>query len=103
MPQTLTFPLTLTPTGHLLAVEQDSPLDIGSCVTSILSTPPGWRIDDPDFGRPPLLAFRQGGVDVQQIADSVHTYEPRATGDIVASTIDDQYRQNVRIDSTGRR
>lgn len=102
MTKTLTFPLTITPTGSLQAVEQDTPPDVASCVASILRTPQGWRIDDPDFGRPNGLLFQQGGVDPQQIADTLAEWEPRATGDIVTQTVTESGTQNVQINPTGR-
>ena len=97
----LTWPLRITRTGQFVQAEQDSDADVASCVLAIMSTPQGWRMDNPEFGRPKHLLFSQGGVDPQAIADALSDQEPRATPTIVASLVTDG-RQDVAIDPTGR-
>lgn len=101
MSTTLTFPLTITPTGQLHAVDQDTPQDIASCVGAIMRTPPGWRLDTPDFGQPAGLLFQQNGVSPQAVADAINEWEPRADGTIVAQAVTEQGTQNVQINPTG--
>lgn len=67
---TLTWPLRVAPNGSLAAVEQDTVEDIESRITAILSYPLGWRDDNPAFGRP-KITFRQGGVDVTELAHAI--------------------------------
>ncbi len=95
-PQTLTWPLRLAPNGTLATVEQDTEADLVSCTIGILATPQGWCDDLPEFGRPRVL-FRQGGVNPQEIADSISEWESRVTPSIVAQAIR-EVSQRVTID-----
>jgi hypothetical protein len=93
--KTLVWPLRLE-NGRLAQADQDSPADVESCVTAILSYPRGWRPDNVNFGRPELL-FQEGGVDIAAIAEALSDMEPRATPDIVASVLE-KGRQTVGVE-----
>lgn len=95
---TLVWPVDVDPlTGNLRVAEQGSDADVGSCVKSVLATPKGWRIDDPKFGRP-QTEWQQGGVDEAALANAVLAYEQRATPDVIAQAIADDFSQRVTID-----
>jgi hypothetical protein len=92
----LTWPLRVAADGELATVEQNSPEDVQSCVTAILSYPREWRPDNMDFGRPDDVLFAEGGADVAAIAEALTDLEPRVTPDIVASAIE-QGHQGIKV------
>src|SRR3954471_17166589 len=64
--------------GHADCVEQDSHDDVFQCVTAILKTPRGARLDLPDFGiKEPL--FDEGGPDIAEITAASEAHEDRAS------------------------
>jgi phage baseplate assembly protein W len=63
-------------TGKPGIADQDSPLDVASCVVNIVSCPKGAHPTDPDFGIDPLL-FQTVPIDTAAIIDAVQQQEPR--------------------------
>lgn len=71
----LALPLTISDSGRLVTIEQDSAEDIAQCVALILDTRPGERAAFPEFGLPdPLFA----DLDIDEIAETVQRWEERA-------------------------
>lgn len=93
----LDWPVRVGANGHLASNEQDSIDDIASCVAVSLLTPPGYRIDEPEFGsRPdfPLLPL-----DISGLASQLARDEPRAQLDFR----DDAFtRADLELRITGR-
>lgn len=58
-------------------VEQDSLEEITQCVETILKTPLGSRMENPEFGVPDS-AFLEGGADLEDLALAISQWEPRA-------------------------
>lgn len=75
MPQHLALPLTITGTGGLAAIEQDSALEIAQSVALLLDTRPGERRSVPDYGALDMVAV---GLDPEAIAATIEEFEPRA-------------------------
>lgn len=95
---TLVWPPQVDPnTGQLVTVVQGSDADVESCVGSILSTPVGWRLDQPTLGRPEV-EWQEGGADPVKIAAVIAAFEPRATPVVVAQVIDSMGNQQVNVD-----
>lgn len=62
------IPPRLRPDGGLVEVEQDSPDEIYQCVTAVLLTPAGSRMDLPDMGlTDPLWTDMDSQADVERI------------------------------------
>jgi hypothetical protein len=69
------LPFRLDPTVRV--VEQDSLDDVANCVEAILRYRVGYRLSLLEFGiRDP--AFRQGGPDLDEIAQAIEEFEDRA-------------------------
>jgi phage baseplate assembly protein W len=64
--------------GHADCVEQDSHDDVFQCVTAIINTPRGARLDLPDFGIVDPL-FDEGGPDTADITAAIEAHEDRAS------------------------
>lgn len=75
---TFSYPLRIDPTtGTFAEVEQDSVDDVAGCVEAVLRTRVGERDELPGFGTPDL-AFRELPLDLDELADMVSLWEPRA-------------------------
>lgn len=57
-------------------VEQDSIDERAQCVETVLLTEPGTRLENADFGTPPMV-LTEAPLDVELIANAVHRWEPR--------------------------
>lgn len=93
----LDWPVRLGASGHLVSNEQDSIDDIATCVAISLLTPPGFRIDEPEFGtRPdfPLLPLDLSGLGSELARD-----EPRAQ---LAFVDDPPSRQDLELRVSAR-
>lgn len=93
----LDWPVRIGADGHLLSNEQDGIDDIASCVAVSLLTPPGYRVEEPDFGtRPdfPLLPVKLADIGSQLARD-----EPRAHLDFLD---DVPSRQDLELRVTAR-
>jgi phage baseplate assembly protein W len=78
MPDTpkLSIPLTITD-GRIAQIEQDSEEEIAQCVSAVLRTELGQRIELPSYGLADQ-AFTEGGADLDAIRSAVEEFEPRA-------------------------
>lgn len=75
MPAHLALPLTVTTSGGLAALEQDSALEVAQSVALLLATRPGERRAVPDYGALDMVAV---GIDPEAISAAVEGHEPRA-------------------------
>lgn len=73
----VSLPFRFNPDGTVPLVEQDSDEEIWDCVRTLVRTPYGHRLEDPDFGIEPL-EFQEQPVDTSQIEEAVLDCEPRA-------------------------
>lgn len=80
--------------GRAMTVEQDETEEIEQCVRTILRTPVGTHIDDPELGIPDPTF---GGASLAQVEHQVYEGEPRATTVFDAEDIDEFYEQEVNI------
>jgi phage baseplate assembly protein W len=88
----LDWPVRVGANGHLVANEQDSIDDIASCVAISLMTPPGYRVDEPDFGsRPDFVTLP---INVGAFLQQIERDEPRAALDF---SDDDAARENLEL------
>mgnify|MGYP001545238755 CR=1 FL=1 len=71
----LAWPIAVTASGRLAALEQDSDLEVVQSVVLLLDTRPGERRMDPDYG---LLDMLGPGADPPAIAAAIEEFEPRA-------------------------
>jgi hypothetical protein len=72
------LPLMVDPaTGDLATVEQGSAIDTAQRVAVLVSTPPSWLEQAPDFGLY-NQAFLAGGADIAEIERQLQTYVPDA-------------------------
>lgn len=71
------FPFSLTSTGHVAVVDQDSPNDVAGCVAAICSYRLGDRADAPTFGIE-AQDFRTGGPNPLEIRTAIAAWEDRA-------------------------
>lgn len=62
--------------GSALCVDQDSDEDILQCVSAIVRTPRGFRIELPDFGVPSQVLAEDPKV--SEVERALELYEPRA-------------------------
>lgn len=65
-------------TPQAAVVEQDTIEDVVACATVILSCPKGYRVELPEFGLPDPT-FSVAPLDVDVIAETLDTWEPRAS------------------------
>lgn len=72
----LDWPVRVGSNGHLASNGQDSIDDIATCVAISLLTPPGFRIDEPEFGT--RLDFPLLPVDLSALGSQLARDEPRA-------------------------
>ncbi len=75
MAQHLALPITVTGSGRLATVEQDSEADLAQSVALLVDTRPGERRAEPGYGVPDPLF---GGVDLAEITQAIVTWEDRA-------------------------
>lgn len=94
MQHRLAFPIRVAANGRLSAVEHDSPADIAQSVALLVSTRPGERRSVTDYGIPDPLF---GGIDADEIAESISTWEERADPAYVDRVADDLINQVVSV------
>ena len=83
--------------GNQIAVaEQDSDLEVATCIASILSWPLGTRPDKPTFGVQEI-DFAQGGPDLPSILRAVQANEPRAQTTVGLDSLTDDLAAIVRV------
>lgn len=63
--------------GRASVVEQDTIDEIAQCVEVVLTTEPGTRLENSDFGTPPMV-LTEAPLDVESIANAVNLWEDRA-------------------------
>lgn len=97
MAKHLAMPITISPTGVLAALEQDSPGEIAQSVALLLRTEPGERAASPDYGYPSPLG---AGLDPDEIADVVTEWEPRADPALIEVTLDTLVEQHATVHPT---
>ena len=87
--QQLAYPLRFV-SGRPVMVDQDSPQEIRQCVQVVLAYPLGGCIDLPEFGRPDPTFSQTGpnGPDPVELEAVIDRWEPRATGAVIAGTVD---------------
>lgn len=74
----ISFPFRLNDSGTgSVVVEQDSDDEIMDCVQVLLSTELGSREEIPSYGIPDQ-AFKQGGIDEDQVLLAINRWERRA-------------------------
>lgn len=73
----LELPFTFFAGGGCAEIEQDSDAEIQQAVWCVLAYQVGQRADKPDFGLPDQT-FVEGGADLNQIAEVIAEWEPRA-------------------------
>jgi len=78
-PQTLAMPLRIAG-GRLATLQQGSVGDISQSVAVLLSTRPGERAANPDYGLPDPVF---GGLSVSEVAETIRTWEERAAPAVV--------------------
>jgi phage baseplate assembly protein W len=72
--------------GMLVVNEQDSLADVATCVTILLATPRGTRLELPDYGiGDPLFTT---SLDTAEIAAQLARYEPRAAAMVGSKQVD---------------
>lgn len=81
----LVVPMTLDHLGRFVTVEQDSTDDIVQSVRTVLLTVPDTRLTDPEYGVD--LEFTRSA-DLDDLAEEVGRFEPRATPAEVETVID---------------
>lgn len=95
------FPFRLSTTGVKAVVhEQNSDYDIMDGVEVLLSTELGERLDDPDYGIEDQ-AFREGGADLQHIAEAISRWEPRVPVNLESTEFVTMV-QRIRVGIRGR-
>lgn len=80
--------------GRAMTVEQHSTEEVEQCVKTILRTPLGTHIDDPELGIPDPTF---GGADYSAIEAQVAAGEPRAMTVFSPEDIDEFYEQAVEV------
>jgi phage baseplate assembly protein W len=94
------YPFRLGANGHVASVEQDEIADVASCVVVLCKTPPGARLDLPNFGVPEQV-FQEKGVNSNALLPAIRSWEPRAEYDLTLSEIVD-LAQNANINVNAR-
>jgi phage baseplate assembly protein W len=72
-------------------VEQDSPEEIEQCVSAIVRTRVGSRLDRPEFGVPDVT-FRSGSAR-PELGEAIDEWEPRARYFIEEESIEDMVQR----------
>jgi phage baseplate assembly protein W len=89
----LVWPLALAGDGDLATVESGSQLEVRQSVALLLSTRPGERQDNADYGtEDPTLV----GADEVAIVADVQRFEPRASVQVIAAEVA-AHRQDVEV------
>lgn len=83
------IPFQIGPSGSAYVVEQDSDEEVVQCVTSIVSTVKGTRVEQPEFGVPDPT-FRQGGPDLETYRQAIADWEPRAAAIVSGAWSDEE-------------
>jgi hypothetical protein len=86
------YPFRFVTGGHAAVVEQDSAEDVLNCVTAIVKTKVGDRIESPTFGIPDPT-FEAQPLDLGLISDAILTQEERAS--IIIDQSPDRYDQLI--------
>ena len=90
----LQVPLTLDRHGRFRTVDHDSADDVTQSVRTVLLTPPGTRLVDPDYGIEPRFRKVQ---DLDTLADEIVAFEPRATPVNVQAAVDSAGNATVTV------
>jgi phage baseplate assembly protein W len=77
-PTHLRFPLMVSSTGRLAAVQVDSVDDVGQSLALLAATRPGERLSVPAYGTPPFLFTDEPPVEA--LREAAAMWEPRAAG-----------------------
>lgn len=85
-PAHLTLPIRVAANGSLASAEQDTDADVQTALIAIVSYPPGYRLDNPDFGASPAL-FEQNGAPLQTLVDRVTETDDRIDPDAAADMV----------------
>jgi phage baseplate assembly protein W len=80
----LALPFQLNGDGSAQTVAQDSIDDVTQCVTVLVATETGSRVELPAYGIPDLT-FAQGVPPVQAVIAAIGMWEPRAQVDVTAA------------------
>jgi phage baseplate assembly protein W len=80
--------------GALVTVPQGSAAELSQSVLLLLTTRPGERLEDPDYGTTDLT-FRTE-IDPQEVIDVIATQEPRAQVDVVVTPAGS--RSHIEVD-----
>lgn len=94
MPKHFALPIVVTPAGQLAVLEQDSPVEIAQSVKLLLSTEPGERLAVPEYGYPSPIG---AGIDLDDIADVIEEWEPRADPALVELTFNTIVEQHATV------
>lgn len=84
MARHLAFPFAVGADGGLATLEQDSPAEVTQSVALLLSTEPGERSAEPEYGYPSPLGR---GVDPVEVAEVIGEHEDRADPALVEVTL----------------
>jgi hypothetical protein len=82
----LSLPLTVTGSGRMVTVPQDSPQALAQSAALLLDTRPGERRSVEEYGLPNPL-FTNGGADPGLIRSVVQQWEPDATAGAIDSAV----------------
>lgn len=91
---TLALPIRVAAGGGLVALVADSDAEIAQSVALLLATRLGERRSVPDYGTPDPLF---GGVDVDEVADAIATWEERADPALVEQLAEQVVEQSVAV------
>lgn len=94
MAQHLAFPITVAADGKLAALDQDSPAEVAQSVALLLSTEPGERAAEPEYGYASPLGR---GIDPDEIADLIGEHEDRADPALVEVTLNTLVEQRAVV------
>ncbi|MCB0882703.1 MAG: hypothetical protein KDC33_10880 [Thermoleophilia bacterium] len=71
------YPLVVSQTGGLAAVDQDTPAEVAGCVHAVIRHRQGARYEDPGFGVPDAT-FTRGETLATDVVEAIGRWEPRA-------------------------
>ncbi|MBB3041030.1 hypothetical protein [Nocardioides soli] len=94
MPRHLAFPLAVGVDGAMATLEQDAPAEVAQAVALLLSTEPGERAAEPEYGYPSPLGR---GVDPVEVADVIADWEDRADPALVQVTLNTLVEQHAVV------
>lgn len=82
--------------GSALCVEQDSPEDVIQCVSAIVRTQKGFRLEIPGFGIDnPVM--QENGPSIPELEAALRTWEPRADFTLEKKELEDVLSQLLKI------